>query len=136
MKFTLEKGQKSFERKLLVTVPSAEIETELNAQIVEYSKRASLPGFRPGKVTPKVIAERFGKALRQDAIQKSIEKYYQEILKTEKINPTNQASIEMITDVPGQDVEFSASFEVIPEVTLKGLEGLSNAKTARGIPCV
>jgi trigger factor len=133
MKFTLEKGQKSFERKLLVTVPAAEIETELHSQIVEYSKRASLPGFRPGKVTPKVIAERFGKALRQDAIQKSIEKYYQEILKTEKINPTNQATIEMIKDVVGEDVEFSASFEVIPEVTLKGLEGLAIDKKSSSV---
>ena len=128
MQVTLEKGQKSFERKLIIVIPAAEIETELKSRISDFSQRASLPGFRPGKVSPKVVADRFGQALRDEVIQKSAEKYYQEALKDKKLNPISQATMEVTKDAPGQDVEFSVSFEVIPDLDLKNIEGIKVEK--------
>jgi trigger factor len=125
MQVTLEKGQKSFERKLIIVVPAAEIETELKSRISEFSQHASLPGFRPGKVKPEVIKDRFGKALREEVIQKVIDKSYKKALEdNKKLNPISQATVEMIEDTAGQDVKFSVSFEVMPELDPKtdGLE--------------
>ncbi len=128
MKCTLEEGQKSFECKLRVSIPATEIDAESKAKVMEYSKTAALPGFRAGKVRPEVIKDRFGKGIRAEVIQKAIQEYYKKALEKEKINPINQAMIEMITDVEGQDVEFSASFEVIPKIDLKGTKGLNIKK--------
>ncbi len=124
MQVTLEKGQKSFERKFIIVIPATAIEGELKSRIAEFSQHASLPGFRPGKVKPEVIKDRFGTALREEVIQKSIDKAYKKALEDHKLNPISQATVEMIKDVAGQDVEFSISFEVMPEINPKtdGLE--------------
>ena len=58
-----------WERRLEVEVPAERIDREMAAAMRRHQKRLELPGFRKGKVPPKVIERRYGPAIRQGVIE-------------------------------------------------------------------
>lgn len=57
---------------LNVTITPEDYKANYEKALKDYTKRASLPGFRPGKVPATVIKKRFGKSLLAEEINKTI----------------------------------------------------------------
>ena len=55
-------------------------------------------------------------------------KTFSEAVNQQKLQPAGQPAIESIKDEPGQDLEYTATFEVMPEVTLGDLTQISISK--------
>ncbi len=113
------------ERRLTIGVPAEKIENEVTSRLVKAAKTIRIDGFRKGKVPMKVVRQRYGTGVRQEVLGEIISRSFYEAVAQENIKPAGQPSIEPTKDVPGQDFEFVATFEVYPEVELTDLAGLS-----------
>ncbi|WP_461482144.1 trigger factor [Porticoccus sp.] len=116
------------ERKLTVGVPAERIESAVKERLEQASKNVRLDGFRKGKVPMQVVKQRFGAGIRQEVVGELMGKTFSEAVNQEKLQPAGQPAIESIKDEPGQDLEYVATFEVMPEVALGDLSQLSITK--------
>ena len=112
------------ERKLTITVPADQIEGEVNNRIQKATKTASLNGFRAGKVPARVIRQRYGDSILNEVLGEVIQESYFGALQQEELNPVSEPVIDPGTVEMGKDVEFTAVFEVFPEITLNDFSDL------------
>lgn len=116
------------ERRLTVGVPADRVDTVVNQRLQEAARNARLPGFRPGKVPIKVMKQRFGAGVRQEVLGEVISQSFQEAVVSENLRPAGQPSIEARKMDAGQDVEYTATFEVFPTVEVQPMGELTIEK--------
>jgi len=120
MQMTLETlGQ--LERRLHVAVPKAEIEGEIQKRLAQLAKTAKIPGFRPGKVPLKMVAQQYGPQVRSDVISDTVQASLNDAIRTQNLRVAGYPRIEPKQDVADDQFEFSAVFEVYPEIKLGDL---------------
>ena len=91
-------------------------------------KNARVDGFRKGKVPHSIIEQRFGVAARQDVLSDEMQRAFFDAVIAEKINLAGRPTFTPNNYQPGQEFSFSVTFEVFPEVELKGLENIEVEK--------
>ena len=127
MQVTVE-NTSDLERKMRVTIPSDEVEVQVTEKIKQTAKQVRLKGFRPGKVPLKEVKLRFGAGIRQEVSSEVIQSTYGQALQQEDINPAGMPKIEDVKIEEGQDLEYTAVFEVFPEVEVAGFDGIEVEK--------
>jgi len=113
------------ERRMRVQVPAERVEREVEQRLKNLGKRAKLNGFRPGKIPFDVVKKRFGGEVRQEVLSELLRDTCNEALAQEKVSPAGGPRIDTVNNEPGKDLEYTATFEVYPEITLQGLEGIT-----------
>ena len=113
------------ERRLTVGVPAVRIDSEVNARLQKAAKNVKLDGFRPGKVPMRVIQQRFGAGVRQEVVGELVNESFREAVVQEKLRPAGQPSIEPKNTSAGKDLEYVATFEVFPEITVAEITDLT-----------
>jgi len=108
----------TLERKMTIAVPAERVETQVEQRLNEAARTVQLKGFRKGKVPVKVVKERYGGSVRQEVLGEVMSQSYYEALGQHKVRPASQPRIEAKKVEAGKDLEFVATFEVYPEVTL------------------
>ena len=116
------------ERRLTVGVPADRVDSAVDKRLQDAARNVRLPGFRPGKVPIKVMKQRFGAGVRQEVLGEVISQSFQEAVMSENLRPAGQPSIEARKMDAGQDVEYTATFEVFPAVEVNSLDDLSIEK--------
>jgi trigger factor len=124
---SLEKA-KGLERKMTVRVPTVEIEREVDARLSKMGKTARIKGFRPGKVPAKVVRQRYGVQIRQEVLADVIRASFSRAVSQVQLNPAGGPAIEPIGGTDGEHFSYRATFEVYPEIKLKGLDKISIEK--------
>jgi trigger factor len=126
MESTLETlGQ--LERRLSVAVPLNTIEGEVEKRLARLAKTAKLPGFRPGKVPIKMVAQQYGPQVRSDVISDAVQTSFNDAVREKNLRVAGYPRIEPIkseTPAPGA-LEFSAVFEVYPEIAVGDVSGIT-----------
>ncbi|MFA0085231.1 trigger factor [Vibrio sp. 10N.286.49.C2] len=112
------------ERRLNITVPAANIEDAVTAELRNIAKNRRFDGFRKGKVPMKMVAQMYGQAVRQDVMGEVMQRHFIEAIVKEKINPAGAPTFTPVENEAGKDLVFAATFEVYPEVELAGLENI------------
>ena len=112
------------ERRLTIVVPSEEFEDRVAGKLLELKNNVRLPGFRPGKVPLKEVRRRFGGAVRAEAADQTMRTSYEEAVLQESLTPVSVPRLEAVQLEQGVDLEFTASFEVLPEVELADLSAV------------
>ncbi|MBT8145647.1 MAG: trigger factor [Gammaproteobacteria bacterium] len=118
------------ERRMTIAVPSEEVDSAVNERLQEAARNVRLNGFRKGKVPFKVVKNRFGKGVRQEVIGELMNRSFYDALNEKQIRPAGQPSIETNNVDEGKDLEFTATFEVYPEIELPELSGVEVEKLA------
>jgi len=116
------------DRKMTIGVPAERIENEVTDRLEKASKNVKLDGFRKGKVPLSVIKQRYGRGIRDEVIGDVVRTCFVEAVTQEKITPAGQPALEPTKDEPGEDFEFVATFEVLPEVKLADFAKVKVAK--------
>jgi trigger factor len=116
------------ERRLTVGVPADRVDIAVDKRLQEAARNVRLPGFRPGKVPMRVMQQRFGAGVRQEVLGEVISQSFQEAVISENLRPAGQPSIEARKMDAGQDVEYTATFEVFPTVEVSVIDDLSIEK--------
>ena len=119
----------SLERRLNVAVPQDRIEKEVQSRLQRLSRTAKVKGFRPGKVPMKVVAQQYGKQVRDEVVGEVIQSSYFEAVNQEKLQPAGMPTIEPKVMEEGKDLEYTATFEVMPKVELAEVAGVKLEKT-------
>ncbi|MEP7182574.1 MAG: trigger factor [Betaproteobacteria bacterium] len=110
------------ERRLNVAVPIADIESEVGKRLARLAKNVKIPGFRPGKVPLKMVVQQYGPQVRSDVISDTVQKTFSDAVREQNLRVAGYPRIEPKTSASAADqLEFSAVFEVYPEVRLGDL---------------
>jgi trigger factor len=123
MQVTLETTS-GLERRMRISVPGAELETKVEAKLKETAKQAKIKGFRPGKVPLREVKRRFGDGIRQEVGSEIMQSSFAEAVQQESVSPAGMPHIEDVKIEAGQDLEFTAVFEVFPVIELAGFDGI------------
>jgi trigger factor len=124
MQTTLETlGQ--LERRLNIAVPIEQVEGEVQKRLERLAKTAKIHGFRPGKVPLKMIAQQYGPQVRSDVISDTVQTSFNDAIREQNLRVAGTPRIEP-RDAPSTDqFEFSALFEIYPEVKLGELSSMT-----------
>ena len=123
MQMTLETlGQ--LERRLHVAVPIEQIEGEVQKRLARLAKTVKIAGFRPGKVPLKMVAQQFGPKVRSDVISDTVQASLSDAIRQQNLRVAGYPRIEPKNDSSSDQFEFSAVFEVYPEVKLGDLSAV------------
>jgi trigger factor len=106
------------ERRLNVALPKAQIEEEIQKRLAQLAKTAKIPGFRPGKVPLKMVAQQYGPQVRSDVISDTVQSSLNDAIRTQNLRVAGHPRIEPKQDVAEDEFGFSAVFEVYPEINL------------------
>lgn len=110
-------------RKITVQVPSEQIDDAVDKKLQDLSRSVRLDGFRPGKVPMKVVKQKYSGRVRQEVMGEVVQSTLYEAISQEKLKPAEGPKVESVNMEPGQAMEYSATFEVYPEIELVSLEG-------------
>jgi trigger factor len=128
MQVTVESTGK-LERRMRVELPAESIEKEVDSRLQRVGRTAKIKGFRPGKVPAKVVRQRYGKQIREEVLGELMQKSYSEAVVQENLNPAGGPKIEA-DEGANPDFAYVATFEIMPEVELKGLDKLKIERPA------
>ncbi len=111
-------------RRLTIRISEDQVSSAYQKKLSQVQKSIKMPGFRQGKVPHNVIEQRHGQDLVNETASELIDASFRDALAEHQLNPAAQPEIDSQTYEKNQPVEFSASFEVLPEITLVDLEGV------------
>jgi trigger factor len=113
------------ERRLQVTVPVERIEREIDERLKKMARNAKMPGFRPGKVPMKLLAQTYGPQLRSEVLGDAVQKTFTDAVREANLRVAGQPRIEPKQDAAAGSIEFSATFEVYPEFSVGDVSAAS-----------
>jgi trigger factor len=111
-------------KSLVVTLDPTEVDAEHEAVVGEIAKVARIPGFRPGKAPPAMVAKRFSKEITDDFKQKVIAKAYRSALEKEKLDVLNVVNVEEGNISAGAPANVTITLDVRPDFTLPDYNNL------------
>jgi len=114
-------------RRLNVAVPVAHIEGEVQKRLARLAKTAKIAGFRPGKVPLKMVAQQYGPQVRSDVISDAVNSGFNDAVREKNLRVAGYPRIERRDGAAASPdaLEFSAVFEVYPEVTVPDVSDVS-----------
>ena len=122
---TLSEGLK---REFEVIITNAELNKLVDEKLNNIAKEANLPGFRPGKVPVSVVKNRFGKQVLGEVVKESVDNVTKDTMEKNKLTPSSQPKIEIISFEEGEDLKAKLSVEIMPEFEIPDLSNLEIIK--------
>ncbi|MEQ1913651.1 MAG: trigger factor [Sideroxydans sp.] len=118
------------QRRLNAVIPQTMIRTEVESRLKRLGRTAKVHGFRPGKVPFKVLEQQYGQSVQQEVLGDSLQRSFAEAAVTNKLQVAGYPQFEIKTaDLNAEQIEFSATFEVYPEVVIGSVSGESVTRT-------
>src|SRR5262245_11185092 len=119
-------------KNLRVEIPSDIVDAEIERVARDYSKRARIPGFRPGKAPARVIKQRFKDQILHDVAHDLIPRAVDDALRERGVEAVDTPDIRDVSVEEGQALTFTASFDTLPpfepgEYSTLSLRRISNA---------
>ena len=109
----------TLERRLSMTVPVADVDRQVDARLKKLARDVKMPGFRPGKVPMKLLAQQYGPQVRSEVIGDAVQKAFSDAVKEANLKVAGYPRIEKKDGAAdAKEFEFSATFEVYPEVKI------------------
>lgn len=126
MQVTLETTS-GLKRTLRIIVPTAKFEGEVEAKLKQAAGQARIKGFRPGKVPMREVRRRFADGIRQEVSSELMQSSFADAVSKQAMAPAGMPSIQNVVMEEGKDFEFTAEFEIFPEIELADF-GLINVE--------
>jgi trigger factor len=108
----------TLERRVSMSVPVQDIEKQVDARLKQLARNVKMPGFRPGKVPLKLVAQTYGPQVRNEVLGDAVQKAFSDAVKEANLRVAGYPKIEKKDGANEQALEFSATFEIYPEVKL------------------
>lgn len=112
------------ECRVRVSVPWSEVGPRLDDKLRNLGKKARVPGFRPGKVPPRVIEKMYGKSARAELANELFQETFQTAMTNHAANPLTQPVLESSALEQGDGFSYAARFEVAPAIEPKDYKGV------------
>lgn len=107
------------ERRLNASIPLQLVSSEMEARLKNLARTAEVPGFRPGKVPFKILEQKHGAQIQQEVLQDALRRSFAKEAQENQLKVVGYPTFEVKTTEPDALwIEYSATFEVYPEVVL------------------
>ena len=111
--------------RLTVEVPFEELKPNLDHAYREVGRQVRVPGFRPGRVPPRVIDQRVGRgAVLEHAVNDAVPELYGKALQEHEMFALGQPDVEITKLDDGKELTFTAEVDVRPKFDLPDIDGL------------
>ena len=121
MQVSVESGN-GLERRMTVAIEEDRISDAVDKRLKDMTRTVKMDGFRKGKVPLKVIQQQYGSQVRNEVLGEVVQSSFYEAVQKENLRPAGLPSIDTKDSQAGEGLEFTAIFEVYPEVKLTALD--------------
>ena len=114
----------ALERRLNASIPQQAIHSQVSARLKNIGRSVKIAGFRPGKVPAKIVEQFYGAQARQEVLGDALQRSFTEAAQNNNLRVAGFPKFEIKTkDLNADQIEYSATFEVYPEVVVGDLSG-------------
>ena len=113
------------ERRLVMAVPVADIDRQVGERLKRLARTIRMAGFRPGKVPLKLVEQTYGPQVRSEVIGDAVQKSFTDAVRDQNLRVAGYPRIERSEAAPEGELQFSATFEVYPEIAPGELAGVT-----------
>ncbi len=100
------------------------VNSEVVSRLKRLSRTVKIHGFRPGKVPMKMVEQQYGGQIRQEVLSDAIQKSFADAIREQKLRVAGLPKIEVKSAEESTDkFEYTATFEIYPEVAVGDLSG-------------
>jgi trigger factor len=111
--------------KLTIEVPFDELKPNVDRAYREVARQVRIPGFRPGRVPPRVIDQRIGRgAVLEQAVQDAVPQLYGKALEENDVFALGQPAVEITKLDDGKELAFTAEVDVRPKFDIPDIDGM------------
>ena len=111
--------------RLTIEVPFEELKPNLDQAYREVAKQVRVPGFRPGRIPPRVIDQRVGRvAVLEQAVNEAVPQLYGKALQEHEVFALGQPELEITKLDDGKELAFTAEVDVRPKFDIPDLDGM------------
>lgn len=130
MQVTVETTQ-GLERRMRVEIPEERIRSEVDRRLGDLARSIRIPGFRPGKAPVKVVARHYGRQVRDEVVGGIVQESLFDALGREQLRPAAAPRLAPLETTTG--VAYTATFDVLPEVSLPRFESVEIARPVAAV---
>lgn len=80
------------ERRVTISLPKEVVQKEIDARIQKLAKNVRMPGFRPGKVPLKMVAQQYAGQVEAEVLSDKIGQEFFEVSRAENLRVAGQPS--------------------------------------------
>ncbi|MEP6666894.1 MAG: trigger factor [Nocardioidaceae bacterium] len=111
--------------RLTVEVPFEELKPSLDTAYKKIAGQVNIPGFRKGRVPPRVIDQRFGRAMvLEEAVNEALPEFYGRAVQENALDVLGRPEVDVTKFEDGQQLTFTAEVDVRPDFELPDYRGL------------
>src|SRR5437868_258131 len=118
----------ALERRVSMTLPLSDIARQVDQKLKQLARNVRMPGFRPGKVPMKLVAQTYGPQVRNEVLTDAVQKSFTDAVSEAKLKVAGPPRIERKDGADERSLEFSATFEIYPEVKVGDLSAVTVEK--------
>jgi trigger factor len=116
----------ALERRVSMSVPVQDVDRQVDDRLKKLARNVKMAGFRPGKVPMKMVVQQYGPQVRSEVIGDAVQKAFSDVVKESNLRVAGQPRIEKKDGAAdAAQFEFSATFEVYPEVKVGDVSAMS-----------
>src|SRR5260370_18822858 len=115
----------ALERRVSMSVALEEIDRQVDERLKQLARNVRMPGFRPGKVPMKIVAQTYGPQVRSEVLSDAVQSAFSDAVKEANLKVAGFPRIEKKDGSDAAALEFSATFEIYPEVKLGDIGGVT-----------
>ena len=117
------------QRRMTIKVPLAALESQVKQRLIQVARTAKVAGFRPGKAPVGLVSQQYGNEVRDEVYSKAVEESFSDAVEENKLRVAGYPNIEHKPFAEAAtDLEYTATFEIFPEVKLGDLSKIKIEK--------
>jgi trigger factor len=132
MQSTLETLDR-LERRLTLALPAADIDRKVDERLKQLARTVRMHGFRPGKVPMRIVVQQYGPQVRSEVIADAVEKGFASAVRDQNLRVAGFPRIERKDGTGEGSLEFSATFEVYPDVSIGDISNVVIERPVLGV---
>ena len=101
-------------KNLTIEIPRDVVDAEIERVAHDYSRKARIPGFRPGKAPARVIKQRFRDQILHDVAHELVPSAIDEAMRERGLEPVDTPDVRDVNVEEGSALTFTASFDTVP----------------------
>jgi trigger factor len=101
-------------KNLTIEIPRDVVDAEIERVARDYSRKARIPGFRPGKAPARVIKQRFRDQILHDVAHELVPSAIDEAMRERGLEPVDTPDVRDVNVEEGSALTFTASFDTVP----------------------
>jgi trigger factor len=123
----------NWQHALDIEVPVEEVEARLDEVARQVQRRASLPGFRPGRVPLELVRHHFADSVEREFLESFVPRIAGEAVDRARLDPAIPPLVRNLRFTPGQPLCFEVAVDVRPEIEARDYKRLPAQRRAHAV---